>query len=72
VVKRKKSSTLKMIRRNKSFFSPNKANTFKKFFITTVITGFATGMGIVMRTWFVKAFMQTVDGKPDIIQFAFK
>jgi len=72
VVKKRKSSTIRRIRRDKSLFSPAKANTFEKYFITTIITGIATGMGIVMRTWFVKAFMQTVDGKPDIIQFAFK
>jgi hypothetical protein len=50
VVKRKKSSTIRRIRRDKSLFSPAKANTFEKFFITTIITGFATGMGIVLGT----------------------
>jgi hypothetical protein len=49
-VKRKRSSAIRRIRRDKSLFSPAKANTFEKFFITTIITGFATGMGIVLGT----------------------
>lgn len=67
VVKRGNRSTIRRIRRDKSLFSPAKDNTFEKFFITTVITGFATGMGIVMGTWFVKAFMQSVDEKTKIL-----
>jgi len=49
-VKKRKRSTIRRIRRDKSLFSPAKANTFEKYFITTIITGIATGMGIVMRT----------------------
>jgi hypothetical protein len=49
-VKRRKRSTIKRLRRDKSLFSSAKANTFEKFFLTTVITGFATGMGIVLGT----------------------
>ena len=67
MVKRKKSYSVRRIRRDKSLFSPAKANTFEKFFITTVITAFATGMGIVLGTWFVKAFMQSVNEKTKIL-----
>ena len=69
VVKRRKSST---IRRDKSLFSPAKANTFEKFFLTTNITGFATGMGIVLRTWFVKAFIKSVDEKTGIVPYSLR
>jgi hypothetical protein len=71
-VKRRKSSTIRRIRRDKSLFSAAKANTFEKFFITSIITGFATGMEIVIGTWFVKAFMQTVDAKTGILPTALR
>jgi len=72
VVKRRKSSTIRRIRRDKSLFSPAKANTFEKFFLTTNITGFATGMGIVLRTWFVKAFIKSVDEKTGIVPYSLR
>jgi len=50
VVKKRKRSTIRRIRRDTSLFSPAKANTFEKFFMTMVSTGFAAGMGMVLGT----------------------
>ena len=60
---KKKRSTNRRIRKDKSLFSPEEGNTFEKFSLTTVIIGFATDMGNVINSWFVKAFGQTVDEK---------
>ena len=66
-MKKRKRYSVRRITRDKSLLSPAKANTFEKFFLTTVSTGFATGMGIVLGTCFVKAFMQSVDEKTKIL-----
>ena len=66
--KKKKRFNYKRDKERQKFILTCETNTFEKFFITTIITGIPIGMGIVLPTWFVKAFMQTLDEKTVFFQ----